>query len=145
MFLVLEGVALITYKRSFWLLINFTLQKAKQNRRVVTERLARTLRSLREVSIWPNIPCMIWGPPAFLILLFISISLIYCVLYYLYIFFFRAFPFFSFFRNIIALTFRYLLFWHSSEKHYLTSPSKESSHTLFFHISLPYLIFPPIS
>lgn len=81
-----------------------------------------------EVSIWPNIPCMIWGSPTFLILLFLSISLVYCLLYYLCTFFFWAFPFGVLFQET-------LLFHHSSICSF-DIPQRSIHWTLCFFISL---------
>lgn len=139
-FLILEGLALITSKMLHLIVYQFYIAKSKTKQKSHYREAGRNPKIVKEVSIWPNISCVIGGSLAFLILLSISISFVFCMpsslgLFHLLFFFFGTFK---------TPSFKNLLFDTPWEKYSLISLLKES-HSIFY-ISLPYLAFPlPLS
>ena len=78
-FLILEGLALITSKMLHLIVYQFYITKSKTKQKSHYREAGRNPNIVKEVSIWPNISCVIGGSLPFLILLFISISFVFCM------------------------------------------------------------------
>ena len=137
-FLILEGLALITFKMLHLIVYQFYITKRKTKEKSHYREAGRNPKIVKEVSIWPNISCVIGGSLAFLILLSISISFVFCMpsslgLFHLLFFFWGG--------TFKTPSFKNLLFDTPWEKYSLISLLKES-HSISLYL-LTLLNFSP--